>query len=262
LRIMFIGDVMGKPGRLYLKRYLRDLKLKYKADFVIANGENAAGGAGITEKVFLELRSLGIDLITGGNHIWDQKEIYNFIEKEDRIIRPANFPRETTPGLGSVLIKGKNGKLTLAVINLLGRVFMKAVDCPFRAADRELEKYTKYTKNIIVDFHAEATSEKQAMGWYLDGRVSAVFGTHSHVQTADQRILTNDTAYITDVGMVGLYDSILGVDKREPLEMFLTQLPQRLNISQGRVLFNAVLVELDHYSGKALAIERLHEIEE
>ncbi len=261
MRIMFIGDVVGKPGRLYLKNNLHDLKIKHKTDFILANGENSAGGAGITEKVFLELRSLGIDVITGGNHIWDQKDIYNFIEKEDRIIRPANYPVETTPGLGSVLIKGKGGKVKLAVINLIGRIFMKAVDCPFRTADREVERYTDYTKNIIIDFHAEATSEKQAMGWYLDGRVSAVVGTHSHVQTADQRILINDTAYITDVGMVGLYDSILGVDKSEPLKMFLSQIPQQFNISQGKVLFNAVLIEIDDFTGKALAIERIYEID-
>jgi len=258
LRIIFIGDLVGKPGRQYLQENLPDLKRQVMADLVIANGENAAGGAGITEKVYQEIRKSGVDLITGGNHIWDQKDIFNFIDIEERMLRPANYPVETTPGRGALLLSMKSGKKKAAVINLMGRVFMKAVDCPFRVADRELDILKDQTPIIIVDFHAEATSEKQAMGWYLDGRVSAVIGTHSHVQTADERILTKGTAYITDAGMVGLYDSILGVDKQEPLQMFLTQQPQRFSISKGRVLFNAVLIEIDDQSGRAINIERIN----
>ena len=258
MRIIFIGDLVGKPGRQYLQENLPDLKRQVKADLVIANGENAAGGAGITEKVYQEIRKSGVDLITGGNHIWDQKDIFNFIDIEERMLRPANYPVETTPGRGALLLSMKSGKKKAAVINLMGRVFMKAVDCPFRVADRELDILKDQTPIIIVDFHAEATSEKQAMGWYLDGRVSAVIGTHSHVQTADERILTKGTAYITDAGMVGLYDSILGVDKQEPLQMFLTQQPQRFSISKGRVLFNAVLIEIDDQSGRAINIERIN----
>jgi len=257
LRIIFIGDLVGKPGRQYLLDHLPDLKREVKADLVIANGENAAGGAGITEKVYQEIRKSGVDLITGGNHIWD---VYNFIDREERMLRPANYPAETTPGRGALLLKMKSGKKKAAVINLMGRVFMQAVDCPFRKVDREIEAIKDETQIIIVDFHAEATSEKQAMGWYLDGRVSAVIGTHSHVQTADERILNKGTAYITDVGMVGLYDSILGVDKHEPLQIFLTQQPQRFSISKGKVLFNAVLIEVDDQSGRAINIERIKAI--
>jgi 2',3'-cyclic-nucleotide 2'-phosphodiesterase len=260
MRIIFIGDLVGKPGRQYLQEHLPELKRTAKADLVIANGENAAGGAGITEKVYHEIRKSGVDLITGGNHIWDQKDIFNFIDREERMLRPANYPVETTPGRGALLINMKNGKKKVAVINLIGRIFMKAVDCPFRAADREIETLKNQTPVILVDFHAEATSEKQAMGWYLDGRVSAVIGTHSHVQTADERLLPKGTAYITDVGMVGLYDSILGVDRQEPLQMFLTQQPQRFSIGKGRTIFNAVLIEVDQQSGKAIRIERISAI--
>ena len=260
MRILFIGDIVGKPGRNCVKNYLPELKKKMSFDFIIANGENSAGGAGMTEKVYLELRDMGIDMITGGNHIWDQKDIFNFIDRETRIIRPANYPVETTPGRGLSILERKKGKKKLAVINLIGRIFMKPADCPFRTADRELDLLKDAKTIIIIDFHAEATSEKQALGWYLDGQVSAVIGTHSHVQTDDQRVLTNGTAYITDVGMTGLYDSILGVDKSGPLKRFLTQLPHRLSISDGRTLFNAVTVEIDEESGIAISIERIFEI--
>lgn len=260
MRILFIGDIVGKTGRNCVMSYLPELKKKMSFDFIIANGENSAGGAGITERVFNELRAIGIDLITGGNHIWDQKDIFNFIESETRLIRPANYPVETTPGRGSSILERKKEKKNLAVINLMGRIFMKPVDCPFRTADREIKLLTDRETIIIIDFHAEATSEKQALGWYLDGQVSAVIGTHSHVQTADQRILSKGTAYITDVGMTGLYDSILGVDKSGPLKRFLTQLPHRLSISDGRALFNAVAIEIDEVSGAATSIERIFEI--
>ena len=243
MRILFIGDIVGKPGRKYLQEHLAELKKTLCLDFIIANGENAAGGAGMTENIFIELRSMGIDVVTGGNHIWDRQDIFNFIDREPRMIRPANYPLETTPGLGSVIVERLKGKTKLAVINLIGRVFMKPVDCPFRAADRELLLLKSKVDLVIVDFHAEATSEKQALGWYLDGQVSAVVGTHTHIQTADQRILPRGTAYISDVGMVGLYDSILGVDKGGPLKRFITQLPHKLTISEGKIVFNAVIIE-------------------
>ncbi len=260
MRILFIGDIVGKTGRKGLSRYLPELIKTRDIDFTIANGENAAGGAGITHSVFIELRSLGIDVITSGNHIWDQKDIFNFIDHEPRMLRPANYPVKTTPGRGSVLIETGNGGPQVAVLNLMGRVFMKNVDCPFRALDRELPALKEKTELIIVDFHAEATSEKQAVGWYLDGRVSAVVGTHSHVQTADQRILPSGTAYISDAGMVGLYDSILGVDREGPLKRFLTQMPHRLSISDGKTVFNALIVDLAEKTGKAMAVERIYEI--
>ncbi len=260
MRILFIGDIVGKPGRECLKSQIPELKKNGRLDFIIANGENAAGGIGMTEKVFDELRADGVDLVTGGNHIWDQQDIYNFIDREPRMIRPANYPVETTPGLGASVIEKKKGKSRLGVINLMGRVFMKPVDCPFRSADREIAFLKQKAEVIIVDFHAEATSEKQALGWYLDGQVGAVIGTHTHVQTADQRILPAGTAYISDVGMSGLYDSILGVDKGGPLKRFLTQLPHKLSISEGKTLFNAVIIEINDATGKAETIERISEV--
>jgi len=258
MRILFIGDIVGKPGRKYLQEHLAELKKTLCLDFIIANGENAAGGAGMTENIFIELRSMGIDVVTGGNHIWDRQDIFNFIDREPRMIRPANYPLESTPGLGSVVVERLKGKIKLAVINLIGRVFMKPVDCPFRAADRELLLLKSKADLVIVDFHAEATSEKQALGWYLDGQVSAVVGTHTHIQTADQRILPKGTAYISDVGMVGLYDSILGVDKGGPLKRFITQLPHKLTISEGKIVFNAVIIEINELSGEAVSIERIY----
>ncbi len=258
MRFLFIGDIVGKPGRDCLQKYLPGLINKNHYDSIIANCENAAGGSGITEKTFLELRKNGLDVLTSGNHVWDQKDVYNFIDREPSMIRPANYPPETTPGNGSVVIEQQGIKI--AVINLLGRVFMIPVDCPFRTVEREISFLQKQAEIIIVDFHAEATSEKQAMGWFLNGQVSAVIGTHSHVQTADQRILPKSTAYITDVGMVGLYDSILGVDQEGPLKRFLTQLPHKLEISKGREVFNAVDMEIDENSGKAKSITRIFEV--
>ncbi len=258
MRILAIGDVVGKPGRKCLEKVLPRLINSYDYELIIANGENAAGGNGITEKVFYDLKEMGIDIITGGNHIWDNKEIFNFIDRERSLIRPLNYPPDITPGRGWALIERRGIKI--AVINLLGRIFMEAVDCPFRAVDKCLTELKSQANVVIIDMHAEATSEKQAMGWYLNSKVSAVLGTHSHVQTADERILPGKTAYITDIGMVGLYDSILGVDREGPLKRFLTQLPHRLEISKGREVFNAVEVEVDSSSGKALTIKRLYEV--
>ncbi|MFO7953049.1 MAG: TIGR00282 family metallophosphoesterase [Bacillota bacterium] len=262
MRLLLIGDIVGKPGRKYLKKYLADFRAEHNIDLVIANAENAAGGAGLTEKSFKEVQQAGVDLLTGGNHIWDQKDIFNFIDNEQTLIRPANYPPGTTPGRGFVVVETKGQKLKVAVLNLLGRVFMEQVDCPFRIADEVINQLREKVEIIIVDFHAEATSEKQAMGWYLNGRVSAVVGTHSHVQTADQRILSGKTAYITDVGMVGLYDAILGVDKDGPINRFLTRLPCKLNVSDaGKTVFNAVLINLNERSGTADSIDRIFAVD-
>lgn len=257
MKVLFIGDIVGKTGRDSLSRNLPGLKIKYSPDIIIANGENAAGGAGITEKVFRELRISGVDVVTGGNHTWDQKDIFNFIGNEPCLLRPANYPEETTPGNGSVIYETGKSRIKVAVINLIGRVFMRPVDCPFKAADREINKVIGAAEVILIDFHAEATSEKQAMGWYLNGRVSAVIGTHSHVQTADERLLTGNTAYITDAGMTGLYNSILGVDIDGPLERFTTGLPNRLHISEGESLLNAVVITIDEKRNEALSIDRI-----
>lgn len=261
MRLLFIGDIVGKPGRKYLKNYLPSLRETHNIDLTVANAENAAGGAGLTEKAFKEINQSGVDILTGGNHTWDQKDIFNFIEREKSVIRPANYPPQTTPGRGSAVVELERSNLKVGVLNLLGRVFMEHVDCPFRVADEAVKRLKENAEIIIVDFHAEATSEKQAMGWYLNGRVSAVVGTHSHVQTADQRILSGNTAYITDVGMVGLYDAILGVDRDGPIKRFLTQLPCKFEVSStGKTVFNAVIININERSGAAEAIDRIFEV--
>ncbi len=212
----------------------------------------------MTKSVFNELTGTGIDVVTGGNHIWDRREIFEFIDREPQLIRPANYPKKTTPGKGTFLVEREGIKT--AVINLIGRVFMTPADCPFQWVERELHFFEEMADVIIVDFHAEATSEKQAMGWFLDGRVSAVIGTHSHVQTADRRILPANTAYITDVGMVGLYDSILGVDREGAMKRFLTRLPCKLEITGGRTVFNAVVIEVNERTGEAVSIESIYKV--
>ncbi|WP_243289808.1 TIGR00282 family metallophosphoesterase [Bacillus sp. FJAT-47783] len=254
MKILFIGDIVGSPGREMLKRYIPQLKVKYNPHLTIVNGENAAHGKGLTEKIYHELISYGAQVITMGNHTWDKREIFEFIEKAKQLIRPANFP-EGTPGKGITYfpIQGKE----VAVINLQGRTFLPAIDCPFRYADKLVQEAKKRTPFIFVDFHAEATSEKQAMGWYLDGQVSAVVGTHTHVQTADNRILPGGTAYITDVGMTGPYDGILGVNREAVLKKFLTSLPVRFDIAEGRTQLSGVLIDLDGQTGQAKKIERI-----
>ncbi len=258
MRFLFIGDIVGKPGRDCLQKILPKLINMHHYDLIIANGENAAGGNGITEKIYYELRDLGVDILTGGNHIWDRKDVFNFIDREPGLLRPLNYPPDTTPGRGCTIVERNGNKI--AVINLMGRVFMDPVDCPFRAVKKKLFELKDQVGIIIVDMHAEATSEKQAMGWFLNGEVSAVIGTHSHVQTADERILPGKTAYITDVGMAGLYDSVLGVDREGPLKRFLTQLPHKLEISGGREVFNAVDIEIDAENGNALFIRRIYDL--
>jgi len=254
MRFLAIGDVVGRPGRNILKSTLSKLKENYKIDVVIANCENAAGGNGLTKKVADELFSIGIDVMTMGNHVWANKEIFSFIENETRIIRPANYPEGTTPGRGYNVFEKNNVKFT--VINLCGRVFMENLDCPFRKIDEILKKIE--CPIIIVDFHAEATSEKIALGFYVDGRVSCVYGTHTHVQTADEKILPNGTAYITDIGMTGPYDSVLGVDKDIVIQKFTTLLPVRFEVAKGKAQFNGIVFEVDNNSGKAISIERIN----
>jgi len=256
LRILMIGDIVGRPGRTIVKEKLPDIKNKFEVDFVIANGENAAGGNGITEKIAQELFDSGIDFLTMGNHIWDNKDVFNFIERENRMIRPANYPN--APGKGYQIVQTEKG-LTIGIINISGRTFMPPLDCPFKTADNIIEKITDVTKIIIVDFHAEATSEKIAMGWYLDGRVSLVAGTHTHVQTADEKILKNGTAYITDVGMTGPSDSVLGIKKESILNKFLTQMPIRFEVAKGPAELSGIIVAIDELTGKALTIERIKE---
>lgn len=255
LRILHIGDIMGEPGRKALTRLLPQVVKGRDVHFVLGNGENAAGGFGLTRKVAEEIFSSGVDVLTGGNHMWDRKEILDFIEDETRILRPANYPA-AVPGRGSHVYTAP-GNIRVGVVNLLGRVFIKEVDCPFRTADTEIEYVKAETPIILVDLHAEATSEKMAMGWYLDGRASAVLGTHTHVQTADERVLPEGTAYISDVGMTGPFDSIIGVRKELALKRFLTQMPARFTPAEGDVWLNGALVEVDAETGRALAIERL-----
>ncbi|SDY69277.1 hypothetical protein SAMN05421736_10350 [Evansella caseinilytica] len=254
MKVLFIGDVVGSPGRNALKEYLPKLKRKYRPELTIVNGENAAGGKGLTEKVYQEIRDAGADVITLGNHAWDKKEIFDFIDEKDDLVRPANLP-EGTPGTGYVI--KKVGSYKVAVINGQGRTFMPAIDCPFRVLDRIVKEVRKKTPIIFVDFHAEATSEKQAIGWYLDGKVSAVVGTHTHVQTADERVLPGGTAYTTDAGMTGPYDGILGMDRDVIINRFLTSLPARFEVTKGREQLNGVILSINGKTGAAESIKRI-----
>ena len=255
MKILFIGDIVGKPGRLAIRELLPLIVEDYRIELVIANCENAAAGFGVTRDVVEELYQNRIDVLTSGNHIWDKKEVLEFVEDYETLLRPANYP-EGTPGFGSVVMPCASG-IHVGVINLAGRVFMRPLDCPFRSAEKEIERLRKKTRIIIVDMHAEATSEKQALGWFLDGRVSAVLGTHTHVQTADEKILPNGTAYITDLGMTGPFDSIIGTRKDAVLERFLIQMPNKFDVAKGDVRLQGVVLEVDTASGKALSIERL-----
>jgi hypothetical protein len=253
LRILAIGDIIGKPGRKAVKEVLLGLCDEQDIDFVIGNGENAAGGLGLTPSTAEELFDSGIDVITTGNHIWAYREIVPYLDSELALLRPFNYP-PLNPGHGYLL---KNNVL---VVNLVGRVFMANVDCPFRAMDQLLAEFKHKSTPIIVDFHAEATSEKVAMGRYLDGRVSAVLGTHTHVGTIDARILPGGTAYVTDIGMVGPMDSVIGDDSDSVIARFLTQIPSRLSVGRGKVNFDAILVEVDENTGKAVDIKRIQKM--
>jgi metallophosphoesterase (TIGR00282 family) len=256
VKLLFIGDIIGKPGRQAVSRELDRLVDRHMVDLVIANGENAAGGFGITEDTANDLYKCGIHVLTSGNHIWDKKDSLEFINREEKLLRPANYP-DGTPGRGSALFVTAGGA-KVAVINLEGRVFMNNLDCPFRTADREIERLRVETPIIFVDFHAEATSEKTSLGWYLDGRVSAMIGTHTHIQTADERILPNGTAYLTDVGMTGAIDSVIGVKKEEAITKFLSQLPVKFEIAKNNLRLNGAVITVNELSGKAVAIERIN----
>lgn len=256
VNILFIGDIVGKPGRQAVSRELHRLVDRHLVDLVIANGENAAGGFGLTVETAKELFGYGIHLFTSGNHIWDKRDAIEFITREERLVRPANYPAGA-PGKGSAVIRTAGG-VKVGVLNLEGRVFMNNLECPFRTADGEIERLRKETPVILVDFHAEATSEKSALGWYLDGRVSAVIGTHTHVQTADERILPEGTAFITDAGMTGAFESVIGVRKDEPIQKFLTQLPAKFEVAKKDIRLNGVVITVDELSGRALGIERVN----
>jgi len=252
-----VGDVHGRPGRRAVARRVPSLRRELGVDFVVANAENSAGGVGLTPQTAGELFAAGVDALTGGNHTWAKREAYGLLDSDPRVVRPANYP-PGVPGQGSTVIR--RGGAALAVLNLQGRVFMEPLDDPFRVARAEVDRLRELTPFVLVDFHAEATSEKLALGYFLDGKVTAVVGTHTHVQTADERVLPGGTAYITDVGMTGPRDGVIGMDRDAILQRFLLQLPVRFEVASGAVQFNAVLVEADA-SGRATSIRRIHEVE-
>jgi 2',3'-cyclic-nucleotide 2'-phosphodiesterase len=255
MRILFIGDVVGRPGRQLIKTGLGALVSRHEIDLVIANAENAAAGFGITREIGEELLDLGVDVMTSGNHIWDKKEALDYIGIEPRLLRPANYPAGA-PGNGSYLARTRDGR-SVGVVNVMGRVFMLNIDDPFTVVLREIDALRQRARIVFVDFHAEATSEKAAMGWHLDGKVTAVIGTHTHVQTADDRILPKGTAFLTDAGMTGPHDSIIGVEIQPALGRFLNALPARFETAVGNPRLNAVIIDADEKTGLATGIERL-----
>ena len=257
MKVLMFGDIVGSPGRQAIKTLLDKLKAVHKPELVVVNAENAAGGSGITPPITQELLSSGVDVITTGDHIWKKREVFNLIDVEPRLLRPANYP-SGVPGKGSVVVKGRTG-IKIGVVNLLGRVFMAPLECPFKTAKEEIDRIKKETRIIVIDIHAEATSEKIALGWYLDGLVSAVVGTHTHVQTADQRILPNKTAYISDLGMTGPIDSVLGRRKEQVLERFITSMPVRFQMADENIQLQGVVIDIDPRTGQANSIERIIE---
>ncbi|MEK7771167.1 MAG: TIGR00282 family metallophosphoesterase [candidate division NC10 bacterium] len=252
--VLCVGDVFGEPGRKALQTLLPRLRKQYEADLAVVNVENAAAGFGVTPLIARTFLDQGVDVMTSGNHIWDRKEIIQYIVKENLLLRPANYP-PGTPGTGSVVVKA--GPHKVAVLNMMGRVFLPHLDCPFRKADEEIPRLRQDTPIIIVDMHTEATSEAQAMGWYLDGRVSAVVGTHRHVQTADERLLPQGTAFITDLGMTGPVDSVIGVEPELAISRFLTQMPNKFEPAKGPAALHGAVIRIDPDTGWALSIERL-----
>jgi hypothetical protein len=254
MNILFIGDIFAAPGRHIIADHLQDIVATNHIDLTIANGENAAGGFGITPSIAEELLAYGLDVLTSGNHVWDKKEIHDYLGRQPRLLRPANYP--DAPGSGSIVVRARNG-VECAVLNLQGRTYMPNTDCPFRAADRILAELDPAVKVRFVDFHAEVTSEKIAMGWYLDGRVSALVGTHTHVPTADTRVLPGGTAYQTDCGMTGPYNSVIGVQTDIVISRFLTALPIRMEAARLGAELHAVIVDVDEATGKARAARRL-----
>lgn len=257
VRILVVGDVVGKPGRRAVSNHLHHIVDHHNVDFICANGENLAGGIGITPATARELLSEGVSVITTGNHVWRKRDIYPFLDEEPRLLRPANYP-DDTPGRGAGVFSTPGG-VKVGVLNIEGRVFMKPLGCPFRAAKRELELLREEAGVVLVDFHAEATSEKQAMGWFLDGLATAVVGTHTHVQTADERVLPRGTAYITDVGFTGSIDSVIGMKKDKVIRGFLTLRPESFEPAGGQLEIQAVLITADEKTGGALDILRIRE---
>ena len=256
MNILCVGDVVGKPGRHAVQGLLEGLKKEFKLDFVIVNVENSAGGSGVTSRLAKQFFEMGCDVLTLGDHVWDQKELEEYLDEEEFLLRPANFP-DGAPGRGWCVKTTASGT-KIGVINMMGRVFMRyQMDCPFRAMDEILKEVRKETPNIIVDMHAETTSEKVAMGHYLDGRVSGVFGTHTHVQTADEKVLSEGTAYITDLGMTGPHDSVIGQKKENIIRRFLTSLPLRFHVAEGDIKLHGAVIEVDEKTGKARRIVRV-----
>ena len=260
MKILVLGDVVGKPGRRAIADFVPLLRAEHDPEIVIANAENAAGGLGLTPEIACRLLNAGVDVLTLGNHAWSRKEIMEYLEVEPRLLRPANFP-PGLPGRGFGVFEGASGA-RIGVVNLIGRTFMVPVEDPFRAADAILKEIHEQTRTAIVDMHAEATSEKVAIGWYLDGRATAVIGTHTHVQTSDERVLPEGTAYITDTGMVGPRDSVLGLEKDLAIERFLTQVQGRIEVAGGPYIVNGVIVEADAETGRAVGISRIVKWEE
>ena len=254
LTVICVGDVFGEPGRRAVQMLLPKLKKQHEADLAVVNVENSASGFGVTPLIARTFLEQGVDVMTSGNHIWDKKEIIEYIGKENLLLRPANYP-PGTPGAGSIVVKA--GPHKVAVLNLMGRVFLPQLDCPFRKADEELERLRAETPIIVVDMHAEATSESQAMGWHLDGRVSVVVGTHRHVQTADERLLPKGTAYITDLGLTGPTDSVIGVEPELALARFLSGMPNRFEPAKGPAMLQGAVIRIDPETGRGLSIELL-----
>jgi 2',3'-cyclic-nucleotide 2'-phosphodiesterase len=257
MKILFIGDIVGEPGRRAVEELVPRIKKREGVEFVIANGENVAGGSGITPKLAGALLDAGVDVITSGDHIWKRKEIVDEIDSQDRLLRPANYP-SGVPGSGSVVVESGSG-ISVGVINLIGRVFMQAVECPFRVVKQTLERMKSKAQVIVVDIHAEATSEKIALGWYLDGLVSAVVGTHTHVQTADEKILPGGTAFISDVGMTGPFDGVIGRKKEQILNRFITQMPTKFEMAEGDIQLHGAIIDIDEKTGRANSIKRVQE---
>lgn len=258
MKILFIGDIVGNPGRRAATEFLRELNKTStnSYDFIIANGENAAGGKGLTFEIVDQLLASGVSVITTGNHVWDQKEIFDFVDTTPQLIRPANYPTEV-PGRGFTIVSSVDGQSKLAVINLAGQIFMNRYTNPFHTLDAIVDEVKSETPYIILDFHAEATSEKIAMGWHADGKVGAVVGTHTHVQTADERVLPKGTAYISDVGMTGPHDSVIGSRVDQVIESFLTMMPARFGVAKDNIKLCGVQIELDDETGLAVDIERI-----
>ncbi|MFB3902302.1 MAG: TIGR00282 family metallophosphoesterase [Acidobacteriota bacterium] len=255
MKILFVGDIVGRPGRRLLKDNLPAVQQEYDVDYTIVNVENAAGGFGITPALADEILGYGVDVMTSGNHIWDKREVFDYLNRESRLLRPGNYPKGA-PGSFVHIGESRTGT-RVAVMNLQGRVFMPLTDCPFRLAEKEVQRIIRETRIIVIDFHAEATSEKMALGWFLDGQVSAIIGTHTHIPTADWRILPKGTAYVSDVGMTGPYDSIIGMEIESSMSRFLTGMTPRMEVASDNARFSAMVIDVDETTGSARSIRRI-----